>query len=103
MKRYCGRDFSADDMLAITRLIEQHPAAKRAFLSRRVCEMFDWLKPDGGLKEMACRVAMLRMQADGLITLPASQMRPRLRTAPSRPMPPMRRARCRFPCMSWRH
>ena len=62
MKRYCGRDFSADDMHAITRLIEQHPAAKRAFLSRRVCEMFNWLKPDGGLKEMTCRVAMLRMQ-----------------------------------------
>ena len=80
MKRYCGRDFSADDLLAITRLIEQHPAAKRAFLSRRVCEMFGWLKPDGGLKEMTCRVAMLRMQADGLITLPASQMRPRQRT-----------------------
>lgn len=79
MKRYCGRDFSAGDMLAITRLIEQNPAAKRAFLSRRVCEMFDWLKPDGGLKEMTCRVAMLRMQADGLITLPASQMRPRQR------------------------
>lgn len=80
MKRYCGRDFSADDMLAITRLIEQNPAAKRAFLSRQVCTMFDWFKPDGGLKEMTCRVAMLRMQADGLITLPASQMRPRQRT-----------------------
>lgn len=80
MKRYCGRDFSADDMLAIASLIEQHPAAKRAFLSRRVCEMFDWFKPDGGLKDMTCRVAMLRMQADGLITLPASQMRPRQRT-----------------------
>jgi hypothetical protein len=80
MKRYCGRDFSANDLLAINGLIEQHPTAKRAGLSRQVCVMFDWLKPDGGLKEMTCRVAMLRMQADGLITLPASQMRPRSRT-----------------------
>ena len=80
MKRYCGRDFSADDLLAITRLIEQNPTAKRAALSRQVCEMFDWVKPDGGLKDMTCRVAMLRMQADGVITLPASQMRPRGRT-----------------------
>jgi hypothetical protein len=30
----------------------------------------DWRKPDGGLKEMSCRVAMLRMQNDGLLTLP---------------------------------
>jgi len=75
MKRYCGRDFSADELLAITRLIEHNPASHRADLSRRVCVMFNWLKPDGGLKDMACRVAMLRMQDDGLFTLPASRIR----------------------------
>lgn len=79
MKRYCGRDFSADDLRAIADLIEQHPAAKRAWLSRQVCEMFGWVKPDGELKDMTCRVAMLRMQADGVITLPASQMSSRRR------------------------
>jgi hypothetical protein len=79
MKRYCGRDFSPDDMLAITTLIAQNPTAHRAGLSRQVCEMFAWLKPDGGLKDMTCRVAMLRMQADGLITLPPSKMGPRKR------------------------
>lgn len=33
--------------------------------------MLSWYKADGGLKEMSCRVAMLRMQEDGLIKLPA--------------------------------
>lgn len=79
MKRYCGRDFSADEIQAMTRLIEQNPAANRAHLSREVCVMFDWKKPDGGLKDMSCRVAMLRMQDDGLIRLPASLLRPRRR------------------------
>lgn len=32
--------------------------------------MLSWYKADGGLKEMSCRVAMLRMQEDGLIRLP---------------------------------
>jgi Druantia protein DruA len=32
--------------------------------------MLQWLKPDGKLKDMSCRVAMLRMQEDGLIELP---------------------------------
>ena len=32
--------------------------------------MFQWLKPDGKLKDMSCRVAMLRMDRDGLIKLP---------------------------------
>lgn len=79
MKRYCGRDFSDGELLSIARLIEQNPTANRADLSRRVCVMFDWLKPNGGLKDMTCRVAMLRMQADGLIALPTSQLRPRRR------------------------
>ncbi len=32
--------------------------------------MFHWLKPDGKLKDMSCRVAMLRMHEDGVICLP---------------------------------
>jgi hypothetical protein len=32
--------------------------------------MVQWLKPDGKLKEMSCRVAMLRMHRDGLLVLP---------------------------------
>jgi hypothetical protein len=32
--------------------------------------MFSWRRPDGQLKDMSCRVAMLRMQNDGLIHLP---------------------------------
>ena len=34
------------------------------------CEILRWYKADRGLKEMSARVAMLRMQDDGLITLP---------------------------------
>ena len=79
MKRYCGRDFGADELLAVTQLIAQNPTANRAELSRQLCMLLDWFKPNGGLKDMTCRVAMLRMQADGLITLPPSQWRPRRR------------------------
>ena len=97
MTRYCGRDFSAEDLHAITRLIEQTPNPNRAALSRQVCELLGWIKPDGGLKDMTCRVAMLRMQADGLITLPPSQLRhPRRRpeclpTAATDALPPLLR------------
>lgn len=80
MKRYSGREFSPDDLQAIAHLIELNPALKRTPLSRLVCEQLNWRRPDGRLREMSCRVAMLRMQADGLITLPASQIpKPRRR------------------------
>jgi len=52
------------------RLIDENPQLTRARLSRRVCRQLGWLKPDGNLKEMSCRVAMLRMHRDGILELP---------------------------------
>ena len=52
-------------------LIASHPEANRADLSRLVCKALQWYRPNGKVKEMSCRVAMLRMQRDGLIELPA--------------------------------
>ena len=37
--------------------------------------MFAWTETNAEMKDMTCRVALLRMQADGLITLPPSQTR----------------------------
>jgi hypothetical protein len=71
MIRYCGRDFSFEELEEIRTLIANNPEFTRAKLSREVCRMFQWLKPDGNLKDMSCRVAMLRMEKDGLIRLPA--------------------------------
>jgi hypothetical protein len=73
MTTYCGRHFTADELQTLRHLIETHPSASRAQLSQQVCVLLDWLKPNGELKEMSCRVAMLRMQADGLLTLPAAR------------------------------
>jgi hypothetical protein len=68
--RYCGRDFSAEELTQIRQLISEDPKRSRAELSRLACHSLQWYKTDGGLKDMSARVAMLRMQDDGLITLP---------------------------------
>jgi hypothetical protein len=95
MSIYCAREFSEHDIQAIKLLIEQNPSLKRTPLSRRVCELFGWLKPNGELKDMTCRVAMLRMHFDGVITLPPAQSRgvrvkphfpPTTATDPQRPL-----------------
>lgn len=70
MKRYCGRDFTPKELEQIQSLIKHNPKFTRKRLSIEVCRMFQWLKPDGKLKDMSCRVAMLRMDKDGLIKLP---------------------------------
>src|SRR5258708_17640996 len=74
MNIYCGREFSHDDIQVIRRVMAENPTLRRTPLSRRLCELFEWTKPNGELKDMTCRVALLRMQADGLITLPRSRI-----------------------------
>jgi len=71
MTRYCGRDFFSEELEKIRTLIANNPGFTRSKISREICRMFQWLKPDGKLKDMSCRVAMLRMEKDGLIRLPA--------------------------------
>ena len=74
MTIYSGREFSPQQIEQIRQLMQQNPTLLRTPLSRRLCELFAWTKPNGELKDMSCRVALLRMQADGLITLPPSRM-----------------------------
>jgi len=76
MTRYCGRDFSVQELEQIRKLIAEDAGRTRAELSRLTCRMLDWYKPDGGLKDMSCRVAMLRMAEDSLITLPPPRRKP---------------------------
>ena len=81
--RYCGRTFSAEELEVIRGLIVSNPQLTRNALSGVVCDQLGWLRPDGRRKDMSCRVAMLRMHRDGLITLPS----PRLRTGGRKPPP----------------
>jgi len=76
MKRYSGRDFTPAEIRLIHDMINDNPSLHRAGLSRQVCQALNWVNPQGKLKEMSCRVAMLRMQDDGLIVLPAPRKKP---------------------------
>jgi len=59
-------------------LLAEEPGLSRQRLSQRVCELFEWRSANGKLKEMSCRVAMLKMHRAGLIELPPARCgRPR--------------------------
>ena len=90
----CGRYFSPHDIDWIRDQVDGLPDLTRIQLSRRFCRKVDWTKPDGGLKEMSCRVAMLRLERAGLIRLPKPRTRPApvktiRRTAQGEPQPPV--------------
>jgi hypothetical protein len=70
-----GRTLSGDDLLAVRALIAQHPDWHRTALSLRLCELWNWRNQSGRLKDMAARTLLLKLQARGLIELPAPRTR----------------------------
>jgi hypothetical protein len=66
--RYCGRDFSPADIEAITGLAAALPT--RAAIAEAACQVLDWRRPGGQTRAMSARVALSKMAADGLVTLP---------------------------------
>jgi hypothetical protein len=84
---YRGRHVTADDVAFIRRLIGAHPDASRRALSRKLCEAWGWMQPNGELKDMVCRGMMLALHRAGHIELPEPRW---ACTQPSRRLQPAR-------------
>ena len=81
-----GRTLSSDDLKTVRALIAQHPEWHRTALSLHLCELWSWRNGAGRLKDMAARTLLLKLQAKGLIELPAPQRRTRRPCAQAPPM-----------------
>src|SRR3990172_9439513 len=68
--RVCGREFSEHEIAEIRDFVSENPSANRRQISRWTCERLQWISPGGRLKEMSCRVALLRLAAMGKVHLP---------------------------------
>ena len=73
--RVCGRTFTEDDLRVVREIVALPSRPNRTAIARETCEHLDWRRPDGRLKEMSCRVALLRLEERGLISLPPPQNR----------------------------
>src|SRR2546422_6510447 len=74
--KYRGRMIRESDLAIIGALIEENPTASRRELSRKVCEAWNWIQPNGALCDMVCRGAMLALERGGHIALPPIKWRP---------------------------
>ena len=72
----CARHFSPSELDWIRQTVQSRPEVSRFELSRLFCRHVGWHKADGGLKDMSCRVAMLRLEQNGLIKLPPAKRKP---------------------------
>lgn len=73
--RYRGRDVTAQDIQFIQQLIDQHPTASRRQLSALLCQSWNWVQPNGQLRDMVCRGLMLALHREGHITLPPIRLK----------------------------
>jgi hypothetical protein len=73
---YRGRAVTPDEVAFIRALIAAHPTASRRRLSEILCRAWNWVQPNGTLRDMVCRGLMLALHRDGQIELPARRWRP---------------------------
>lgn len=68
--KYRGRLVNDRDIVFINQLIKDNPEDSRYALSKKLCQAWNWVQPNGTLKDMVCRGLMLHLHRSGLIRLP---------------------------------
>ena len=71
--KYRGKLLTGDDVAFINRLIGENPNDSRWALSKKLCRAWNWVQPNGALKDMVCRGLMLELHRAGHIRLPAKK------------------------------
>ena len=74
-----GRFVTEADVKEIKMLLQKHSSWNRSRLSRELCARWNWRRPDGQIKDMACREFLRKLEFRALIKLP-----PRQRPGPGR-------------------
>ena len=71
---YRGRQVRQPDVVFLRELITQNPELSRRGLSAKVCQAWNWVQPNGQLRDMVCRSLMLLLHRAGHIQLPAPRI-----------------------------
>ncbi|MGD9162865.1 MAG: DUF4338 domain-containing protein [Desulfobacteraceae bacterium] len=74
--KYRGRVATTSDVAFINKLIKDNPHDSRRVLSIKLCKAWNWIQPNGALKDMVCRGFMLELHRAGYINLPAKKRTP---------------------------
>ena len=67
---YHSRRITTKDIAFTGEMIAKNPDKSRRFISQELCRQWNWRQQNGALKDMVCRGLLLKLQQDGLITLP---------------------------------
>jgi len=65
-----GRRLHRTDIDYIRQLIQENPSWNRTRISKERCKLWNRKRPNGQLKDIACRSMLRKLQDPGLLTLP---------------------------------
>ena len=68
---FCGRAFTAQEVELMRTVAQDYAGLGVTEIARTICELLEWKRPSGGLKNHECRQLLERLQAGGVLTLPA--------------------------------
>lgn len=67
---YRGKQITADDVAYIKQMLTDNPDLSRNALSIKLCRAWNWVQPNGALRDMVARGMMLELHRGGHIQLP---------------------------------
>jgi len=68
---FCGRRFLPSEIQLIRDVVSDFRALSRTEIARTICELLEWKRPSGRLKNHECRLLLEMLSAAGLVNLPA--------------------------------
>jgi len=74
--KYRSKTATSTDVEFINKLIAANPNASRYALSKELCKAWNWVQPNGSLRDMVARGFMLGLHREGYIKLPAKKNSP---------------------------
>ena len=80
---FCGRAFRSSELELMRQIAREFSGLGVTEIARTICELLEWTRPGGGLKNHECRQLLEQLQAEGFLKLP--QLRQRGGKGPRRP------------------
>jgi hypothetical protein len=72
-KQFCGRQFSSEEISLVCEVVNTCGGISRKELAYTVCELLDWKRANGKLKERECRDFLEHLDQRGILKLPAKK------------------------------
>ena len=66
----CGRTFGPSELELMRQIVRDFSGLGVTEIARTICELLEWTRSGGGLKNHECRQLLERLQAEGFLQLP---------------------------------